>query len=169
MSANAPLIVTATFGDGDNGWLQQLRRAHYPPERNQVPAHLTLFHHLPPGIEAELGRRLAMATAMPPPTATIVGILDLGGGTAFRVESEALADIREALAHAFHGLLMPQDRAPWRPHVTVQNKVAAKEAKALQQRLRATFLPRPLAIRGLAAWRYLGGPWESVREWPFRR
>ena len=73
------------------------------------------------------------------------------------------------LAEAFHGLLTPQDRAPWRAHVTIQNKVADKEARALQQRLRATFMPRPLAIKGLAAWRYLGGPWEAIREWPFRR
>ena len=49
MSGGA-IIVTATFGDGDNGWLQQLRRAHYPPERNRVPAHLTLFRQLPPSI-----------------------------------------------------------------------------------------------------------------------
>jgi 2'-5' RNA ligase len=165
---SAPIIVTATFGDGDNGWLQQLRREHFPPERNQVPAHLTLFRQLPPSIEAELGSRLAAATAAPPPAATVVGILDLGGGTAFRVESEALVAIREALADAFHGLLMPQDQAAWRPHVTLQNKVAPKQAKALQQRLRASFLPRPLAIRGLAAWRYLGGPWEAIRERPFR-
>jgi hypothetical protein len=98
----------------------------------------------------------------------ITGIVDLGGGTALRVESEELARIREALADAFHGLLVPQDRAPWWPHVTIQNKVADKEAAAVQRRLRATFEPRPLAIRGLAAWRYLGGPWEPVREWPFR-
>lgn len=133
-----------------------------------MPAHLTLFRHLPPGSETELMRRLASATAAPPPRAEIVGVLDLDGGTAFRVESETLAAIRDELADALHGLLTPQDQAAWRPHVTIQNKVAPKEARALQQRLRATFLPRPLAIRGLAAWRYLGGPWEAIREWPFR-
>lgn len=133
-----------------------------------MPAHLTLFHHLPPGIEAELAHRLAAATAAPPPAAEIVDILDLGGGTALRVRSEALAELREILAEAFHGLLTPQDQAPWRPHVTIQNKVPAKEARALQRRLGVTFSPRPLAIRGLAAWRYLGGPWEAIREWRFR-
>ncbi|MGQ0659563.1 2'-5' RNA ligase family protein [Sphingosinicella sp.] len=145
-----------------------MRRKHYPAERNQVPAHLTLFRHLPPTMEDELGRRLAIATASPRPAAIVAGILDLGGGTAFRVESEALAAIREALAEAFHGLLIPQDQAPWRPHITIQNKVETKKARALQQRLAAGFIPRPLAIRGLAAWRYRGGPWEPIREWPFR-
>ena len=164
----APLIVTATFGDGDNGWLQDLRRTHYPPERNRVPAHLTLFRQLPPSVEAELATRLARAAAAPPPPATIAGIIDLGEGTALRVESAALEAIRAELAEAFHGLLTPQDQAPWRPHVTIQNKVPPREARALQKQLRMTLEPRPLAIRALAAWRYLGGPWEPIRSHAFR-
>lgn len=133
-----------------------------------MPAHLTLFHHLPPGIETELRRRLADATNARSPEAAIVGILDLGGGTALRVESAELTAIREELADAFHGLLTPQDGSSWRPHVTIQNKVGAREARALQRRLRPTFSARPLSIRGLAVWRYLEGPWELVRECPFR-
>jgi hypothetical protein len=164
----APIIVTATFGDGDNGWLQELRRTHYPPERNRVPAHLTLFRHLPPSVEAELNRRLATYAATAPPRAQLAGVIDLGSGTALRVESEELEDIRYDLAEAFRGLLIPQDSGPWRPHVTVQNKVEPREARALQQRLRAGFEPRPLHIRGLASWRYLGGPWEAIRTHVFR-
>ncbi|HET9638886.1 MAG TPA: 2'-5' RNA ligase family protein [Allosphingosinicella sp.] len=156
------------FGDGDNGWLQELRRANYPPERNRVPAHLTLFHHLPPSVEGEIGRRLAAYASSEAPAAAISGIMDLGQGTALRVESEGLEDIRYDLALALQGLLTPQDMAPWRPHVTVQNKVEPKEAKALQARLRAGFERRSLAIRGLALWRYLGGPWEPVKSWTFR-
>ena len=34
---------------------------HYPPERNQLPAHLTMFHALPPSAEAEVRPRLAQA------------------------------------------------------------------------------------------------------------
>ncbi len=146
----APIIVTATFGDGDNGWLQELRRAHYPPERNRVPAHL------------------ARAAAAPPPAAAVAGIIDLGEGTALRVESAVLEAIRADLVEAFHGLLTPQDLAPWQPHVTIQNKVAPREARALQQRLRLDLTPRPLAIRALAAWRYRDGPWEALRSYSFR-
>ena len=164
----APMIVTALFGDGDNGWLQELRRSHYPAERNQVPAHLTLFRHLPPSIGPELDRRLAVHAATPSPRATIAGVIDLGGGTALRVDSEELEDIRDDLAQALRGLLTPQDQAPWRPHVTIQNKVEPREARQLQQRLRAGFAPQPLALRGLATWRYLGGPWEPVKTWTFR-
>jgi len=164
----APIIVTALFGDGDNGWLQDLRRTHYPPERNQVPAHLTLFHHLPPSVEAELSARLARYAATPPPRAMLAGILNLGSGTAFRVESEELDDIRYDLTEAFYGLLTPQDSAPWRAHITIQNKVEPREAKALQQQLAATFAPRPLHVKGLASWRYLGGPWEPIKSHIFR-
>lgn len=167
MSGGA-IIVTATFGDGDNGWLQDLRRTHYPPERNRVPAHLTLFRQLPPSVEAELATRLARFAAARPPAASVTGILDLGEGTAFRIESEALTRIRDELAEVFHSLLTPQDRAAWQPHVTIQNKVATRAARALQQELRASFRPRPLAIKALAAWRYLDGPWAPIRTWPFR-
>lgn len=133
-----------------------------------MPAHLTLFRQLPPSVEAELKRRLAGYAAIPAPEAAIAGIVDLGEGTALRVESEGLEDIRYDLALALHGLLTPQDMAPWRPHVTIQNKVEPKEAKRLQARLRSGFERRPLAIRGLAIWRYLGGPWEPMKSWTFR-
>ena len=133
-----------------------------------MPAHLTLFHHLAPSLERELGQRLGSYSALPPPRASIAGIMDLGEGTALRVESEELEDIRDDLAEAFRGMLTPQDSAPWRPHITIQNKVEPKQARGLQQRLRATFEPRPLSIRGLASWRYLGGPWEPIRTHVFR-
>jgi hypothetical protein len=133
-----------------------------------VPAHLTLFRHLPPSLEAELRQRLSLYTATPPPRAILAGLIDLGEGTAFRVESEELEDIRYDLAEAFRGMLTPQDMAPWRPHVTIQNKVEPREARRLQAELRAPFQPRPLDISGLASWRYLGGPWEPIRTHAFR-
>ena len=133
-----------------------------------MPAHLTLFRQLPPSVEQELRRRLAAYAATPAPAAAIAGVMDLGEGTALRVESEGLEDIRYDLALALHGLLTPQDMAPWRPHVTVQNKVEPKEAKRLQAQLRAGFERRPLVIKGLAMWRYRDGPWEPVKQFTFR-
>jgi hypothetical protein len=133
-----------------------------------VPAHLTLFHQLPPSAEIEAVRRLAGFAALAPPRASVAGVMDLGEGTALRIESADLEDIRADLADAFCGLLTIQDQAPWRPHVTIQNKVEPREAKRLQAQLRATFQPRTLAIRGLALWRYLRGPWEPVQKWTFR-
>ncbi|MBA2466617.1 MAG: 2'-5' RNA ligase family protein [Sphingomonas sp.] len=163
------LIVTAELGPEDFAWLDALRRRHYPPERNQVPAHLTLFHALPPSSEQEARARLAEHAAGSAPKACIAGIMNLGGGVALRVVSEGLNAIRDALAHDLHGLLGAQDSGGWRPHVTIQNKVAPKLARQLRESLESNFAERPLRIAGLGLHRYLGGPWEALRVYPFRK
>ncbi len=162
------LIVTAELAPADFAWLDALRRRHYPPERNQVPAHLTLFHAVPPSAESEIRRELARHSASPPPRATIAGLLNLGGGVAFRIVSTDLDALRSELADRFHGLLGAQDASGWRPHVTIQNKVAPKIARALLTALEADFRPCPLGIWGLAVHRYLGGPWQTLTRTPFR-
>lgn len=94
--------------------------------------------------------------------------MDLGGGVAFRVVSSGLDTIREELAEGLHGLLSAQDSGGWRPHITIQNKVAPKEARALKARLESEFRPRRLVIHGLGLRRYLGGPWEKLGVYAFR-
>jgi hypothetical protein len=162
------LIVTAEMGQPDLGWLEGLRRAHYPPERNRVPAHLTMFHALPPSAELEVRSRLAALATQPRPAATIEGLVDLGGGVAFRIVSPDLDRIRRDLVEELHGLLGGQDAAGWRPHVTIQNKVAPKVARALKVSLERDFRARPLAISGLGLYRYLNGPWERIAIYAFR-
>ena len=162
------LIVTAELGREDQAWLDRMRRTHFPPERNQLPAHLTIFHALPPSTELEVRHRLAEAAKESPPPVWIAGLMDLGGGVAFRVVSDELDRMREELAETFRGLLGAQDSRGWRPHVTIQNKVAPKVARALIEELERGFEPRPLAIRGLGLHRYLGGPWERLADYPFR-
>lgn len=159
---NAPIIVTALLGDADFAWADALRRAHFPPARNRVPAHVTLFHHLPPSLAAEIAERLAGEARARAPEAVIARVLRLGAGTAFAIHSAELSAIRARLADAWAGLLTPQDAAGWRAHLTVQNKVPRAAAEALHATLADGFRPRPLAIAGLAAWRYLGGPWERL-------
>ena len=162
------LIVTAEIGPSDFSWLEGLRRAHFPPERNQLSAHLTMFHALPPSIEIELRSRLARSVSRRAPVATISGLMDLGGGVAFRIVSPDLDRLRGELAQDLHGLLSAQDSAGWRPHVTIQNKVPPKAARALKQSLEQSFAPRPLAIAGVGLHRYLGGPWERLAVYTFR-
>ena len=162
------LIVTAELAPPDLAWLDALRRQHYPPQRNQLAAHLTMFHALPPSLEGEARHRLAHAARTMAPKATVAGIMDLGGGVAFRIVSDDLDRIREELAESFHGMLGAQDQGGWRPHVTIQNKVPNREARALMEALESGFVARPLGIRGLGLHRYLGGPWERLQLWPFR-
>lgn len=167
-SENAPIIVTALMGAQDFAWADTLRRAYFPPERNHLTAHITLFHHLPPSAIAEIAQRLRALCAGPPPLARVTEVMMLGRGVAYRVDSPRLLEMRQTLADAFAGLLTPQDQARPRLHITVQNKVAPEEAKALATRLRETFEPRPLAISGLAAWHYRGGPWDLAMKTMFR-
>ena len=162
------LIVTAELGAEEFAWLDSLRRRHYPPDRNQLPAHLTMFHVLPPSAEGEVRARLAACAADPPPNALIAGLMDLGGGVAMRIVSDDLDRIRNEIARDLHGLLGAQDSAGWRPHVTIQNKVPPRTARALLEKMEADFRPRPLPIRGLALHRYLGGPWQELGRYPFR-
>ena len=165
----APVIVTALFGAEDFAMLDALRRAHFPATRNIVPAHLTLIHHLAPSLADELKHRLSRIVRHDrPPPARLAGLVGLGGGVAFRVESGGLEAIHSDLANAFSGMLTPQDSAPWRPHVTIQNKVDPHAAKQLLQELKITFKPRSLAIAGIACWHYRGGPWEPLAEYRFR-
>jgi hypothetical protein len=168
LNETAPVIVSALFGAEDFAFLDGLRRTHFPAERNHLGAHLTLFHHLPPSVATELKMRLSDLTRGPAPRASLAGVISLGRGVALRVESPELGAMRDELRAAFSGMLTPQDAAGWRAHVTVQNKVAPHEARALKDALEAGFRPRPLSIAGLAAWWYRGGPWEPLSRHMFR-
>lgn len=163
-----PLIITAGIAAADFSWLEGLRRAHYPPERNRVASHLTIFRALPPSAETEVRTRLVQIVRRQAPKASIEGLMDLGGGVAFRVVSPDLDRIRDELAIDLHGLLGAQDSGGWRPHITIQNKVSPKLARSLKQSLESTFRPKPLRISGLDLNRYLDGPWEQLGSYKFR-
>ena len=165
-----PLIVTALLGAADQALFDRLRTAYFPPERNQLPAHLTMFHAIPPMLEAELPHRLAaLAAELAPPHATVGGLMNLGGGVAYRIVSDELDSIRAELADAFRGHLTQQDSHGWRPHITVQNKVTSSTAIATLAELVRGFSPRPLVVTGLAYHYYEDGPWRLGRRYPFRR
>jgi len=161
------LTVTAELAPPDFAWLDALRRRHFPPDRNQLPAHLTMFHALPPSSESGIRRELGRHAATSAPRATIAGLLNLGSGVAFRIVSDDLEAIRAELAEHCHGLLSAQDIG-WRPHVTIQNKVQPSAARKLLAEMEKDFGARPLGISALSLHRYLGGPWEPLARYPFR-
>lgn len=165
----APIIITADMGKTDQAWANGLRRAHYPPERNHIDAHITLFHHLPPSHLPEIKSRLAgLVKDYPAPAAYLSDVVLLGKAVAFRIDSPELLAMRDELADSFRGLLIPQDQAPPKLHITVQNKVVPHVAKALHAQLSGSFQPRPLAISALSAHYYRDGPWEHIGRWAFR-
>jgi 2'-5' RNA ligase len=163
-----PLILTAKMEARAAHHFQALRDRHFPPERNVVPAHVTLFHHLPgTEIGAIVDRLKSLARGTRPLRVEVAGLRSLGRGVAYDLRSPELEDVRAELAHAWDTLLIPQDRQGFRPHVTVQNKVKPDEAKALLAELARDFRPWSFVADGLLLWRYLDGPWEAVSETRF--
>ena len=158
-----PLILTALFEPEAQARFEALRRAHFPPERNYIPAHLTLFHHLPGSeIDAVRERTKRLAAATPLLSATVASVQFTGQGVSYRLHAPGLDLLRADLAEAWTTLLIPQDRNGFRAHVTVQNKVPPARARATHAALSAGFVPWPTRIVALALWRYLGGPWEAL-------
>ncbi|MFZ1741943.1 MAG: 2'-5' RNA ligase family protein [Pontixanthobacter sp.] len=166
----AAFIITAQLPAELATWATALRTAHFPPERNFLDAHVTLFHALPPSSESEVKRALADVAAQNSAVpAQIVGIMSLGRGTALKLSSPAMSQIRDELASRFHGLLTLQDQQSPRFHITIQNKVTTEAAKALQSELSPQFAARDFYFSGLSLHIYRGGPWEHVRSYSFRK
>ncbi len=166
---NKPIIMTAMMGKQDLAWADALRRRYYPAERNVLPAHITLFHHLPPQALSEIKQAVKdMTQYSPPPVTSLQRVIHLGSGVAYQLHSPDLLAMRMELSDRFYGLLVAQDQQTPRLHITVQNKVAAKEAQELLTQLSLDFEPRPFEIRGLALHHYMDGPWENIGEWSFR-
>ena len=163
-----PLILTLKIDDTTFAHLDGLRQAHFPPERNFLAAHITLFHALPGDqVEAIRATLQTSCAATPAIALALPGVRFLGRGVAVMVESPRLLALRGELAERWQEWLTPQDRQRYQPHVTIQNKVTPTVARNLYEELRATWQPLAGLGEGLLLWRYLSGPWEAVAVLPF--
>ncbi|WP_424135030.1 2'-5' RNA ligase family protein [Roseomonas chloroacetimidivorans] len=161
----APLILTLRFDAKSFARLDRLRRAHFPPERNHIPAHLTLFHALPGAALEEIVSHLrGTCAATPPLPLRIAGLRFLGRGVALEITGEELSALRRDLSRHWRHWLTPQDAQGWRPHVTIQNKVAPELARGLMDSLARDFIPWEARGEGLLLWHYRGGPWEAALD-----
>ena len=164
-----PLILTLALHPEDQDRFEQLRQWHFPPERNLIPAHLTLFHHLPGPELASVQANLEAASAHQPRfTIEVTGLRSLGRGVAYTLHAPTLLALRAGFARHWHDYLTPQDRQGWRPHITIQNKVAPAEAASLLANMQAAFAPFEVRAEGLALWRYEGGPWTLASRHAFQ-
>jgi 2'-5' RNA ligase len=164
---SAPLVLTLQVDDASQARFDDLRRAHFPPERNHLQAHVTLFHALPAEQEQQVRDDVARSAQRPPYRVRVSRVRSLGRGVAYDLRSQVLQEQRRALARSWEPWLTPQDAQPHAAHVTVQNKVAPAVARALLEQLQAGFVPYDVTATGLALWRYVGGPWEPLAAYPF--
>lgn len=165
----APLILGLTLAPDDQARLNRLRDAHFPRERNFLAAHVTLFHHLP-GTDLDPIVAAIVAACMTTPSfpVRVARLQSLGRGVALTLEADPLLRLRASLARTWANALTAQDRHGYRPHVTIQNKVAPSIAKALLVDLSKSFTPWSITATGLSLWHYRGGPWEPAGTFPFR-
>jgi 2'-5' RNA ligase len=170
MDTTAPLILTLQLDERSFAFFDDQRRCYFPPERNFIPAHLTLFHALPGEHLAKVQKDIeALVSKHQPFTLQVTGLRTLGRGVAYTLTSPDLTEIRRRLAATWNDWLKPQDRQNHNPHVTVQNKVDPTQARALLEDLRESFQPFEAEAIALDLWWYRGGPWENARSFPFAR
>lgn len=165
----APLILSLSLAPDDQARLNRLRDAHFPPQRNFLAAHVTLFHHLPGAdLDAIIADAAAACAKTPIFQVRVARLQSLGRGVALTLEADPLLRLRASLARTWTNSLTAQDRQGYRPHVTVQNKVDPAVAKALLIELGKSFSPWEITATGLSLWHYRGGPWEPAGAHTFK-
>lgn len=165
-----PLILTLKLDASAFARLDALRQAHFPPERNFLSAHITLFHALPGEQEEAIRQTLQRICAATPiiPLA-FPTVRSLGRGVAVVVESPPLLDLRRQLTTIWHDWLGAQDRQRYQSHVMIQNKVPPATARHLYEGFITNWAAFHGQGEGLLLWRYRGGPWELIVEIPFQQ
>lgn len=157
-------MVTLALPDDVQERLDALRREWFPAGRTAVGAHLTLFHAVPGTLLTQVRQDLEAAAATGPVGLRFSGVMSLGRGAAYAVESPDLARRHDELQRGWWSHLTRQDQQPLRAHVTLQNKVDAAVARATVATLRAGFEPFDVEAPGLDLWRYDGGPWTHLER-----
>lgn len=165
----ASFILTLELDGEAFAALDALRRQHYPPERNRVPAHLTLFHRLPGERAREIRALLSQVAAHQKIIEIPAGeVKALERGVAVFYHSPQLSALRDGLASEWWEWLGEQDQRSFRPHVTLQNHVGEAEAHRARQLIAASARPPRIRAMGLHLWRYRDGPWTSEGVFRFR-
>jgi len=166
VSSISPLILTLGINEAAQHYFDNLRARYFPPKKNFLKAHLTLFHSLPdePGIYDYLSK-----TAEKQPVFSLQAerIVSIGRGTAIKIESHELMSLHRALQDYWFGFLSAQDKQKLWAHITIQNKVSPEKAGELQALLNTGFESFRFRASGFRLWRYLGGPWEELAFFKF--
>ncbi|WP_448579980.1 2'-5' RNA ligase family protein [Thermaurantiacus sp.] len=171
MAPVRPLILTLALPRRIAAQLDALRRAHDPAPRHPVPAHLTLFRHLPgPSMPVVLAAIDSAAAHTQPFPIAIGEASAWGDSIVLPVRSPALQDLHNALSERLFPMLIPADSAAFRPHITLANHLDRQARNRSLDRLKLGW-PRPLQAeaQGLQLWRYDDGPWSLLVRRALRR
>lgn len=163
----ASYILTLQLDPAATGFFNRLRQQYYPAHANEVAAHLSLFYRLPadePGIMTTLDTM----TAQPSFVLQVNELQRYTNGIAYTLMSDQLLALHTLLQTQWEQWLIPRDRQPLRPHITIMNQVTAFKAQQAHETLKATFLPFEVTATGMQLWRYLKGPWKLEGTYGFQ-
>ena len=160
------LILTVELDSKAFTYFNALRTEHFPPERNFISAHLTLFHALQ-NQSATIDKVQEISETTNPFSLLIESPVSIGKGVAFKIQSPPLLQLHKKLQLHWKDNLTPQDSQGLWPHITVQNKVSPAEAQQLLFTLMQSFQQFDALATGLQLWEYLGGPWKQIQTFPF--
>ena len=164
----SPLILTLALNEEASAFFNSLRKKYFPPERNFLQAHLTLFHHLPPTESTVWDDIKTSANQCAVLEAAITDVVSIGKGVAYKIECLPLLQLHRTLQQKWQQWLTPQDKQKLWPHVTVQNKATPAIVKHTLEKLKESFQPFTAYGTGLSLWRYEGGPWKFIETFPFQ-
>ncbi len=159
-------VLTLALDEASQARFEAERQRYFPPERNHIPAHVTLFHTLPESdaIASLLGSLAAQQSSF---AIRVDHVRSIGRGVAYFLQAQQAGSLHRRLSEAFADDLSPQDRQGFRPHVVIQNKVTPETARETLAILQASFASWTAHATGLDFWRYLGGPWQHLQRFTF--
>jgi 2'-5' RNA ligase len=168
MTHDAPLVLTLKLDQSTFDRVNTLRQQHFPPERNFLPAHITLFHALPGNQVLPIRQQLqTLCSDISKIPLQFPQLRFLGKGVAIECFCLDLVQLQKNLMQSWKNWLTPQDQQNYRPHVTIQNKVTPEAARKLYDKMSKNWHPFEGNGEGLLLWYYRGGPWELAGEFSF--
>ncbi|KAG7575307.1 hypothetical protein FFLO_00471 [Filobasidium floriforme] len=184
-----PLILTLTLDKASHAFLTNLRSKYFPPSRNFLSAHVTLFHAIPPHRINELNQHLNHICAttggwdvfIGEPKAmgkrgVLVNVRERPSATVENIHHELLTSLNRGVKSNDDRLTDQDARPLGKPHVTILNKAKDEEQvdKCLQEVLKVfEEMKQPgqkngqqvgRAI-GFELWEYMGGPWKPLKAY----
>src|SRR5690349_8276110 len=93
-----PLILTLGIDADSQAFFNAQRKRYFPPERNYLDAHLSLFHQLPDVPETLKYFDVLQQSAF---NMDVIGLMNLGAGVAYKIDSPKLLSLHKEISKQF--------------------------------------------------------------------
>ncbi|WRT69890.1 uncharacterized protein IL334_006881 [Kwoniella shivajii] len=192
INPQSPLILTLRLDQATHKLLTDLRSKYFPPHRNFLTAHVTLFHAIPVHRFAELDSKLKTICNERKGWDVFIGepekmgnrgvylrLRERPSSTTEGLRAQLLADLKRGIKEDKDKLTNQDLQTMKRPHVTVLNKAngdeevekCLAEVKEVFEKMKKDGQKEGQHIgraTGFELWEYLGGPWKHLKAYSFQ-